>query len=60
MSNACACANTAKSEECRGLGRGVSAGQHMYMRVTDRFGPGPDSTAARKIYGWLQPQVELS
>lgn len=29
-------------------GRGVSAGQHMYMRVTDRFGHGPDSTAAKE------------
>lgn len=42
MSNACACANTAERE------RGVSAGQHMYMRVTDRFGSRPDSTVARE------------
>lgn len=42
MSNACACANTAERE------RGVSGGQHMYMRVTDRFGHRPDSTVARE------------
>lgn len=48
MSNACACANTTQTRDWRGLGRGVSAGQHMYMRVTDRFGHGPDSTAAKE------------